>query len=145
MRRAGVLVVIASVGLTAAALAQANRWQRQVSDQLARATVAFHAQGLIHQEWTHTAALNAEESEALTVTLQAGVAYSLLGVCDVDCEALALRVSTATGNDLAVDQSSGALPVLAFTPAVTASYRVTVRMAACRMSPCWYGVALLRK
>jgi len=145
MNRAGVLVALAATALTADALAQGNRWQQQVQQQLARAVVAFRAQQFARQELSRQATLNNEESETFLMTLQAAVPYSFIGVCDVDCERLALTVSTATGNDLAVDQSSGALPVVAFTPTTTASYRVTIRMAACRMSPCWYGVAVLRK
>jgi hypothetical protein len=145
MRRAGVLAATAVVALSANAFAQGNRWQQQVQQQLTRAVVAFRAQQFARQEVSRQAALNNEESETFRVTLQAGVRYSFIGVCDVDCERLALTVSTATGNDLAVDQSSGALPIVAFTPTMTASYRVTARMAACRMSPCWYGVAVLRK
>jgi hypothetical protein len=145
MRRAGVLAATAMAALSATAFAQGNRWQQQVQQQLTRAVVAFRAQQFARQELSRQAALNNEESETFRVTLQAGVPYSFIGVCDVDCERLALMVSTATGNDLAVDQSSGALPVVAFTPSMTGSYRVSVRMAACRMSPCWYGVAVLRK
>jgi len=145
MKRLGVLTALAVTALAADAFAQSNRWQQQVQQQLARAVVAFRAQRFARQELSRQAPLNNEERETFSVTLQAGVAYSLVGVCDVDCEKLGLKISTATGNDLAVDQSSGALPVLAFTPTMTASYRVTVRMAACRMSPCWYGVAVLRK
>ncbi len=145
MNRAGLMVALAATALTADAVAQGNRWQQQVQQQLARAVVAFRAQQFAHQELSRQAALDNEESETFLVTLQGGVPYSFIGVCDVDCERLALRISTATGNDIAVDQSSGALPVVAFTPTTTAPYRVTVRMAACRMSPCWYGVAVLRK
>lgn len=145
MKRAGGLVMIAVATVNASAFAQGNRWQQQVQQQLARAVTAFRAQRFARQELSRQAALNNEESETFVVVLQAGVPYSLTGVCDVDCEKLALTISTATGNDLAVDQSSGALPVLAFTPTMTASYRVTVRMAVCRMSPCWYGVVVLRK
>jgi hypothetical protein len=145
MRRAGGLVMIAVATLTASAFAQGNRWQQQVQQQLARAVGAFRAQQFARQALSRQAALNNEESETFVVTLQAGIPYSFIGVCDVDCERLALTISTATGNDLAVDQSSGALPVVAFTPTMTASYRVTVRMAVCRMSPCSYGVAVLRK
>jgi hypothetical protein len=145
MKRAAMLIALGAVALAAQAGAQGNRWQQQVQQQLARAVVAFRAQQFARQALSRQAPLNYEESETFRVTLEAGVAYSVIGVCDVDCERLALTLSTATGNDLAVDQASGALPVLAFTPTTTASYRVTVRMAACRMSPCWYGVAVLRK
>jgi len=144
MKRALSVTVIACL-VAIPVRAQANRWQQQVRSQLARAVASFHAQGFARQDLSRQATLNNEESETFVVALQAGVPYSFVGVCDVDCEKLAVTVSTATGNDLAVDQSSGALPVIAFTPTLAGPYRVTVRMAACRMSPCWYGVAVLRK
>lgn len=145
MNRAALLGVVAALGPVTSARAQGNRWQEQVQRQLAQAVAAFRAQRFARQELSRESALNNEESETFVVALQAGVSYSFIGVCDVDCEGLALTISTASGNDLAVDQSSGALPVLALTPTMSASYRLTIRMAACRMSPCWYGVAVLRK
>lgn len=145
MSRTLLAAVIACCAGPAAARAQANRWQQQVASQLARAVTSFRTQGFARQDATRTAPLDNEESETIKVTLTGGVSYTLVGVCDVDCERLALRLSTATGSDLAVDQSSGALPVVAVTPAITGTYRVTVRMTLCRKSPCWYGVAVLRK
>ena len=145
MSRTLFVVVIACCAGPATTQAQGKRWQREVASQLARAVASFRAQGFARQDATRTAPLDNEESETFTVTLSAGVPYTLAGVCDVDCEHLALRLSSATGSDLAVDQSGGALPLIAVTPSVTGTYRVTVRMAACRMNPCWYGVAVLRK
>jgi hypothetical protein len=87
--------------------------------------------------------LNAEESESFVLEMTAGNAYDVVGVCDEDCSGLQLLLSTATGNDLAVDRSSETFPVLRITPPTSGSYRIKVTMAACRLNPCWYGLAML--
>lgn len=127
------------------ARAQGNRWERQVSDQLQRAVAALHGKGAARAELTRIGPLNSEESESVPVTLQAGVAYFMSGVCDNDCSGLGLVVATAAGNEVAADRSSENFPVLQFTPQVTMQYRVRVAMMACQMNPCWYGVAVYRK
>jgi len=89
--------------------------------------------------------LNGEESETFPVTLQGGVAYAVMGVCDEDCTNLHLVLANAAGSDVVADRSSENFPVLQLTPQVTMQYRVKVVMAACQMNPCWYGVAVYRK
>ena len=147
MRHAGTLVVIAIVcfGVRAPLHAQGNRWERQVSDQLQRAVASLHGQGVGRPDLTRVAPLNGEESESFPVTLQAGVAYFISGVCDNDCTSLHLVLANAAHNEVAVDRGSENYPMLRFTPPVTMRYRVKVTMAGCQMNPCWYGVAVYRK
>jgi len=122
-------------------LAQGKRWERQVRAQLDRTLAAIegsHGQSRV----LRMGPLNTEESESLTVEMKAGTAYDIVGACDEDCSSLQLMLSTATGSDVAVDRSGENLPVVRFTPSQTGSYTVRVTMAACRLSPCWYGLAL---
>jgi len=147
MRGSGTFVVIALLVLAVGAplRAQGNRWERQVSDQLQRAVAALHGKGVKRPELTHIGPLNSEESESFPVTLQAGVAYLISGVCDNDCTSLGLVLATAAKNEVAADRSSENFPILQFTPQVTMQYRVSIAMMACQMNPCWYGVAVYRK
>jgi hypothetical protein len=89
-----------------------------------------------------TGALNEEEAEIISVALERGVHYSILGVCDHDCSRLQLVLATAANNELALDRDSENLPVLRFTPTVTMQYRIRVVMEGCRMNPCRYGLAV---
>jgi hypothetical protein len=145
MKRSDILLVVAFLVLVRAPLrAQGNRWERQVSDQLQRAVATLHRKGAGRPDLTRIAPLNAEESESFPVTLQAGVAYLISGVCDNDCTGLHLGLANAAHNDVVVDRGSENFPVLRFTPETT-RYWVKVTMAGCQMNPCWYGVAVYRK
>ncbi|HEX9279546.1 MAG TPA: hypothetical protein VF890_02820 [Gemmatimonadales bacterium] len=141
------LVEIAVLALLPAAplCAQGNRWERQVREQLQRAAATLQNARAGPAQLTRTGTLNAEESESFAVTLQAGVSYEIVGVCDNDCTSLGLTLATMSNNDIAADRSSENFPVLHVTPRTTVAYRVKVVMAACQVSPCWYGVGVYRR
>jgi hypothetical protein len=132
------------VGASGAAVAQANRWEQQVRDQLQRALTTLGVKASERPAATRTGALNAEESEWFAVRLSGGVSYSIIGVCDNDCPRLQLVLSTPDKNELASDRSSENYPVLRFTPTETRLFHVKVVMDVCQVSPCWYGVAVAR-
>lgn len=129
------VLVVAFVPATA--LAQTNRWERQVQDQLKRLSP--------HARTTQTGVLNFEESGWFAVTLTAGVSYSIIGVCDNDCSRLQLVLATADRNELATDRRGENFPVVRYTPTETRAFRVKIVMEACQVSPCWYGVAVVER
>lgn len=134
------------VGASGTAAAQANRWERQVQDQLQRTLTTLGVRGSPHPPVaTKTGVLNAEESAWLTVTLSRGVSYAIIGVCDNDCSRLQLVLTTPDHNELASDRSSENFPILRFTPAAAQVFRVKVVMEACQVSPCWYGMAVVER
>lgn len=124
--------------------AQANRWERQVGDQLRRTLATLNVKGSGQPDSSWTGTLNGEESEVFVVRLLGGVSYSIIGVCDNDCDRLQLVLSTPTRNELAADRGGETFPILRFTPPETMSYRVKVVMDSCRMNPCWFGVAVVK-
>ena len=113
-------------------------------DQLQRTLTTLGVKGSERPAATKTGVLNAEESEWFAVTLSAGVSYSIIGVCDNDCSKLQLVLTTPDHNELATDRRSENFPVLRFTPTETRLFRVRIIMEACRVSPCWYGVAVIK-
>jgi len=137
---AGVLVALTA--LPAPALTQGKRWERQVRAQLDRTITVLQGSSPGSVRIVTVGPLNLEESESLVIQVHAGATYDIVGACDEDCSELHLLLSTASGNDLAVDRSSENLPVLRFRPRDSGAYRVRVTMAACRVSPCWFGVAI---
>ena len=136
------LPAVLAVGLAwlvttpARAQGEGDRWVRQVRAQLERAKASLGTKARV-------GTLDTGESESFTVTLQAGVAYILVGTCDEDCERLSLVLSDLSSHDLAADRASENAPVVRFVPRETAAYRVKVVMERCRVNPCRYGVALL--
>jgi hypothetical protein len=137
---AGVLVVLTA--LPASAQTQEKRWERQVRAQLDRTIAALQGSSPGSARILTIGPLNTGESESVVIPMVAGTTYDVVGACDEDCSDLHLLVSTASGNDLAVDRSSENLPVLRFRPRASGSYRVRATMAACRVNPCWFGVAI---
>ena len=135
MRTLLAAVVVALVPTTL--VAQTNRWQRQVQEQLERVSP--------HARTTKMGVLNLEESEWFAVTLTAGVSYSIVGVCDNDCSSLQLVLATPDRNELVTDRRGENFPVVRFTPPETRVFRVKVVMDACLVSPCWYGVAVVER
>jgi hypothetical protein len=142
MRLVALALCIAAFAAPGAA-AQGNRWERQVRDQLQRTAATLAGQG--RTELSHVGTLDAEENGSFTVALQGGVSYVMIGVCDQDCAALQLVLSTPANNEITAERRGENFPVLRFTPRETASYRVKVTMAACQMNPCWYGLGVYRE
>ena len=137
---AGVLLVL--IALPGSALAQAKRWERQVRAQLDRTVAALQGSSPGSARILTVGPLNTEESQSLVIQLQSGATYEIVGTCDEDCSDLHLWLSTGSGDDVAVDRSSENHPVLRFRPRAAGTYRVRVAMAACRVNPCWFGVAI---
>jgi hypothetical protein len=138
------LAATALVCVPGTAVAQTNRWERQVQDQLQRTLTTLGAKGSGHPAATKMGVLNGQESAWFAVTLSAGVSYSVVGVCDNDCSKLQLVLTTPDHNELAIDRRSENFPVLRFTPRETRVFHVKIVMEACRVSPCWYGVAVTK-
>ena len=139
VRRRQVLLLIVGAGLFPGTLrAQENRWEHQVRAQLDRTMASLQRPARV----LRIAELNTDETDTVTMTLKAGEPYDVVASCDEDCDGLHLRLRNATGNDMAVDRSGANLPQLRFIPSQSGRYLVTITMAACRMNPCWYGVAM---
>ena len=134
-----VLVVLAAIPCPAVSQ---NRWERDVQSQLQRAVNAVTTNARRSPLFTKTGPLNEEEAETFLVTLERGVTYSILGVCDNDCSRLQLLLATQS-NELAIDRNSETFPVLRFTPSATTVYGIRVVMEGCRWNPCWYAVAVV--
>src|SRR5438477_228497 len=131
------------VATPARAQGEGDRWERQVRAQLERATASLGTRGAVRSFAPRVGTLDTDESESFTLTLQAGVSYTVVGTCDEDCERLGLVLSDLSSHDLAADRASENAPVVQLTPRQTASYRVQVVMERCRVNPCRYGVALI--
>ena len=136
----GVLLVLLS--LPATAHPQGKRWENQVRDRLERTVAAIPRLTQTRTRLIHIGPLNTEESEWFVVELRAGATYDFVGTCDEDCSQLQVLLRNPTGSDVAIDRSSESLPRLQFTPRDPGAYRLQVTMAACRLNPCWYGVAV---
>jgi hypothetical protein len=90
-------------------------------------------------------ALDESESEDQFVKLGGGADYALVAVCDEDCGDMDLAIYDPSGNLVAEDTETDAVPVLEITGARSGEYRIEVRMYQCSSEPCFYAMGLFKR
>jgi hypothetical protein len=125
-------------------LAAQSRWDRQVDARITQAGTTLQGRAYQLAGLVGRGTLNTGESATLSITLPAGAESALSGVCDDDCADLDLSLST-NGYDIDAARGGGNAPIVRVTPAAPTTYTVTVRMASCRVNPCWFAVAAFRQ
>lgn len=143
-RRSRVLQTLAAAAVltllvTDPASAQ-DRWRQQVANQLERAGNVTGNSGYVQTHGPIINSLRASERTTVSMRLEGGVEYRIVGVCDNDCSDVDLKLSSG-GSVLVQDVATDDVPILTFTPATTRDYSVEVIMVTCRVNPCRYGVA----
>ena len=140
VRFCAVVVTCVSVCPT---LAAQSRWDRQVDARITQAGATLQGRAYRLAGLVGRGTLNTGESATFSITLPAGAESALTGVCDDDCADLDLSLST---NGYDVDAAHGGnAPIVRVTPAAPTIYTITVRMASCRVNPCWFAVAAFRQ
>jgi hypothetical protein len=136
---------LAAGAFAAAPAAAQDEWEAQVGRILAQASAQYEQRGYHPSHAVHTGALNNGAGEDVTVPLEAGVQYQIVGVCDTDCTDLDLRLVNPDGVDVDSDAQADDLPIVSVTPSRAGSYRIHVVMAACSAEPCRYGLGIYAK
>lgn len=142
MNRRPILALLAGLVLLPATAVAQSTWTRQVQDQLDVAGDVLRPDGYTLVGEPHIDTLDDEMSEDFNVTLEAGVKYMLVGVCDNDCPDIDLRLLDSSGSEVDSDYEEDAFPMVEVTPTRTASYQVHVYMADCSTGTCFYGVGV---
>ncbi|MFC1660149.1 hypothetical protein ACFL3S_01610 [Gemmatimonadota bacterium] len=79
------------------------------------------------------------------VTLEAGVEYQIVGVCDDDCSDLDLALFDPWEGEMAADRFADATPILSVSTERPAVFRVGVTMVECQANPCEFQVGFFGK
>jgi hypothetical protein len=133
----GLFLLIGGVGV---AQAQPNPFLASVRQQLREAGRAAEREGYRLSHDPFTGKLRPREAEFITITLQAGVSYIIVAVCDQDCRDMDLRLFDENRNFISEDVSPDAIPVVSVTPRRTATFRIQAIMSHCAARDCLYGV-----
>lgn len=142
MYRGPILIMLAALLFVPARAAAQSQWEQQVLEQIRIVGTTFAPEGYSLVGETRMGSLNDGASEDFNLTLEAGVNYLVLGVCDNDCPDIDLMLLDASGSEVGSDYQEDAYPMVEVTPGWTASYQVHVYMADCDAEPCFYGVGL---
>ncbi len=142
MRRASFSTLIAGILLlTWAGTAQAQ-WEEQVRAKLESVRQQVAGDGFSLAQDYHINLLTAGESARVSVSLQGGISYQIVGAADNDCNDLDLTLYDAQDNLLDTDIALDALPWLVVTPNASGTYVVEVDMVECTTSDCYYGFGI---
>lgn len=145
MRLTWTVLASAVLLLPSAAQAQNSRWEVQVRDQLKRAGSVLSDKGFEMTHEVRTGSLRDDASEYVTLELDAGKSYAVVGVCDEDCTDVDLQLFNADGQQVDSDMLTDDVPIVDAQPGHTERYRVKIVMATCSTSPCFYGVGVFGK
>ena len=139
----------ALLALPRAAEAQDHRSTVVAQLQATAATVAqsgFRPESSVFDRDVVVGALAQGASSMLEVNLTAGVSYFIAGACDGDCDDLDLRIfSVDSTTPVAEDTADDDAPMLNFTAPKSGRYMLSVDMAKCSESICYYGFRVYRK
>lgn len=116
-----------------------------IDELLAKATEKFQERSYSNTGWTQRGSMAQGAEQTLTVSLQGGGAYQIIGMCDKQCSNLDATLSDPSGNVVASDTEADDFPIVAAKPQASGTYTLRVRMVTCGGDSCGFGVRLFRK
>ena len=144
-RTALALAAVAAAFVATTAAAPQDEWVAQVRRLLQQAGKTFEDRGYSMTHRIYTGSLNNGRNEMVSLDLDIGTQYQIMGACDTDCSDLDFVLYDAAGNQIDNDVETDDVPIVSVTPRRTGTYRVKVVMATCTAEPCRYGVAVFGK
>jgi len=136
-------VLCAPLVLLPPTFAQAqSRHVEHIRARLQEATALFGDAGYSATHDPYINSLNDGHFRTSTLTLQKGVTYSILGVCDEDCADIDLVLFDENQNRIDADSLANAYPMLEVTPRWTGTFTIRAEMHDCAYSPCYYGIGV---
>ncbi|WP_448574337.1 hypothetical protein [Trichothermofontia sp.] len=122
--------------------AEVSRYETQVKTKLDAIKLLA---GLGDYEQTHDNYVNLMEggmTENLKISLESGINYAIIGVCDEDCTDLDFILYDDNGNKIGTDREVDNFPVVTANPRWSATFTLTVDMYRCNNAPCYFGVGV---
>ena len=130
----------ALVLLAAPASAQVpDPFARDLAQKLARAEVVLVEQGYGRAAGPFAGGLPPRQTERFNVTLRAGGDYRIVGVCDMRCTDMDLRLFDPNNQLLGQDVLDDPVPIIHVRPRFTGQHTIEVSMFRCASDPCWYA------
>src|SRR4051794_23351487 len=139
------LSAVAGLVVSTAAAAPQDEWTQQVRLLLQQAGHTFEERGYSMTHQIYTGSLRNHTSEFVTLQLDIGTQYQIMGACDADCSDMDLTIYAPNGNEVDTDVEMDDFPIVSVSPSRSGTYRVKVVMATCSAEPCRYGVGVFGK
>jgi len=131
-------LTLAMIGGAMLCAAPAAAQVRMVDQLLERADRVYAEHDYVKLGWERQSVLKKGAEQIFTITLTGGKEYSLIGVCDSDCENLDIYVTDDKGREVTKDDEPDDYPVVYIKQGGTMTIRVV--MKGCYDSPCEFGI-----
>lgn len=115
-------------------------WEASVRARLKLLEFILADEGWYATHDVYVGYLNEGEIRDVSITRDAGVFYSIVGVCDDDCTDLDLALYDPSGEMIDLDLPADDYPEVSVTPSGSGAYRFRVLMSDCEIGPCRFGV-----
>lgn len=144
MHRAAGLTLL-TLFAAAPAAAQQRQYIAHLRSQVQRIEAILQDSGYRPSGSLVYGTLNSGDRETRPISLTIATRYIIAGVCDQDCGNVDLRLTAPDGARLARNIAADNRPTVSLTAPGTGQFSVTVTMAACRQSPCYWGFQVFEK
>jgi len=139
------LMLVALAFLAPASASAQDEWEAQVRSLIRESAKQFEADGYQLTHEIFTGSLADDASGTVTLQLEIGMKYYIVGACDTDCSDLDLVLYDGAGNQVDSDMLVDDFPIVEVTPSRSGTFTVQVQMAACSVAPCRYGLGAFGK
>lgn len=119
--------------------------QSAVYDQLVKISELMIDQGYSKSHDFEVDYLNEDATDEYNITLQKGVTYKIIAVCDNDCEDIDLCMWDENDNQIDCDEAEDDVPILEVTPRWTGTFSFRVTMYDCGSEPCYFGIGVFKE
>jgi hypothetical protein len=122
-----------------------SAWPTAVRNDFVRRRTRLTEQGYRAEEMFLSGAAGHRATESQSVTLEGGVEYAVLAVCDEGCSDIDLEILSPADSTLAEDVNPDDFPVIEFTAPETGTYDLRLIMFTCRVKTCAWGGQIYRR
>ena len=122
----------------------ATAQESSVLRQLLSKVETYNGLGFDLQEF-QTDALNESETKEYVFTLEDGYEYSIVAVCDDDCDDVDACLYDENSNEIECDEEVDDFPIVEVTPKWSGLFTLDVDMYSCSVEPCNVGYAIFRR
>ena len=139
---AGVGFVLGSAMIATAASIELSVEKEQVICQLKETVEEQKKAGRKLVCWPLIGKVKERVEVPFTAKLTSDISYTILGVCDDNCDDLNLTLNNEQGDKIANDEKQDGIPIISFTPTENSDYRITARPDKCSTETCEFGMVL---
>ena len=140
--RASLIVGGFAATLGSVSVSAESEYEEQVRRYLDRATSIASENGFTSTHHRQSGQLNEGGTRSVTLALDRGVEYMIVGQCDNDCSDIDMWLYDQNGNEVDSDTQADDSPILRVTPVRSARFRYQIRMHSCSEEPCYYGIGV---